>query len=314
MTNNTHDNERNIFEFEAPIDYRSLIHYVEIIKKRYPEADVRNSGNSLLGRDIKMLKFGRGPKNVLYIGAHHGMEWITSALLITFVIDFFESFRHGISVGGINLNFLYDSVTFFVIPMLNPDGVEYSLNGTDSENPLYERVIKMNNGSRDFSRWQANARGVDLNHNYDFGFSEYKKIELENGILDGSPTRYSGESPESEPETSSLCALVRTIDFSLIFTLHSQGEEIFYQFDGDKKRKSVYAAAAKRISELCGYRLASPEGMAAYGGFTDWAGGCMGIPSFTLECGIGKNPLPITDCKKIYCKIRQALFSAPLMF
>ena len=52
----------------------------------------------------------------------------------------------------------------------------------------------------DFTHWQANARGVDLNHNYDAGFLEYKQIEAEQGILGGGPTRYSGECPESEPE------------------------------------------------------------------------------------------------------------------
>ena len=39
------------------------------------------------------------------------------------------------------------------------------------------RGLKYNQQSDDFSHWQANARGVDLNHNYDSGFYEYKKIE-----------------------------------------------------------------------------------------------------------------------------------------
>lgn len=311
---NDRSSDRGAFEFNTPIDYKTLSHYVDLIQRIHTDTESISIGSSLLGRKIHAIKFGRGKKKVLYVGAHHGMEWLTSAFLIAFVNDFFESLVRSISVGGINLKFLYDNVTFFVIPMLNPDGVEYSLNGTDTENPLYDRVIKMNRGSSDFSRWQANARGVDLNHNYDFGFYEYKKLELDAGIIDGAPTRYSGESPESEPETAAICSLVRSIGFSLAFTLHSQGEEIFYRYNGEGASRARFYSAAKRISKLCGYTLSTPSGMAAYGGFTDWMGERMSIPSFTFECGRGENPLPICDFGKIYGNLRSVFFSAPLMF
>ena len=49
----------------------------------------------------------------------------------------------------------------------------------------------MNGGSEDFTRWQANVRGVDLNHNYDAGFDAYKQLEPSLGITGGGPTRQS---------------------------------------------------------------------------------------------------------------------------
>ena len=198
-----------------------------------------------------------------------------------------------------------------IIPMLNPDGVEYRLNGISENNPIRERVIAYNEGE-DFTKWNANARGVDLNHNYNARFNEYKIYEKQHGITPGK-TKYSGEYPESEPETAALCAFVRSMEISLVMSLHSQGEEIYYSYIGDDESSRRNLSAAKKLSELCGYKLSEPQGMASYGGLSDWCGS-VGIPSFTFECGIGKNPLPISECRSIYAKMRAALFCAPNLF
>ena len=172
----------------------------------------------------------------------------------------------------------------------------------------------MNSGSKDFSHWQANARGVDLNHNYDAGFAEYKQIERQSGITEGAPTRYSGESPESEPEVAAICSLIRTLPFSFLMTLHSQGEEIYYKYSGNPEEQTKNFTAVKALASMTGYALSTPQGAASYGGLSDWAGGKMGVPSVTLECGKGENPLPIEECMKIYGGVRRALFCAPMMF
>ena len=38
------------------------------------------------------------------------------------------------------------------------------------------------------------------------------------------------------------------------------------------------------------------------------------IPAFTLECGKGKNPLPLEQGFSIYTRLRRALFLFPTMF
>ena len=70
---------------------------------------------------------------------------------------------------------------------------------------------------------------------------------------------------------------------------------------------------AKALSRLCGYALAKPEGLAAYGGLTDWCIRSLGLPSFTVECGKGENPLPAEQYFCIYASLRQMLFEAPLL-
>ena len=170
----------------------------------------------------------------------------------------------------------------------------------------------MNKDSRDFTHWQANGRGVDLNHNYNFSFAEYKQLEMENGIEGGAPTRYSGEYPESEPETGYLCNYIRFYgDFLGALTLHTQGEEIYYK-SAEKAAKGS-EAIAKKMAQWSGYRLSEAKGLASYGGLTDWCIQTLGIPSFTLECGKGNNPLHASQAISIYASLRKSLFLFPTL-
>ncbi len=267
----------------------------------FPQISRTVLGRSILGREIDLFRAGEGGERFLLVGTHHAMEHITTALLYAFLFAAAEDRSRDTAI-------CLQRFTFFVVPCLNPDGVELLLHPDRSEgNPLYRRAVRMNGGS-DFSRWQANARGVDLNHNYKEGFAAYKVLEREGGILPGR-TRYCGEYPESEPETAALAALVRAVDFSAVVSLHTQGEEV-YAFP-DSPRARLFGVRAARI---LGYRLARPEGLASYGGLCDYTG-AIGIPSLTVECGIGrggKNPVPPENCPALARKVVPALFRIAL--
>ncbi len=297
--------------FPVPFDHSALCGCTEAFEKRYPFLKVSYLGNSILGKGIPLLTFGNGPREVLYVGAHHGMEWITSMLLMRFVWDFCLLYESGGCVGKTSPRAVFGTHAITVIPMLNPDGVDYQIHGIGEDNPLAERLETMCEGL-DFSHWQANARGVDLNHNYNAGFAEYKRLEAEAGIVGGCATRYSGESPESEPEVAALCNRIRFCrDLRGVMTLHTQGEEIYYKSGGTAPAGAE--AVAKRLSALCGYRLSNAEGLASYGGLTDWCVQKLGIPSFTVECGKGVNPLPADRFFPIYAVLRNALFAFPTL-
>ena len=305
--------ENPILPQEKFFDHQQLMDALNHMTMRFPSLGIGYLGESILGKGIPMITLGYGKKEILYVGAHHGMEWITSLILVRFLKEFGEISSCKGSVYGLYLHQLCQSYTLYIIPMLNPDGVDYQIHGVEKSNPLCERVLQMNGGSSDFSHWQANARGVDLNHNYDAGFEEYKKIEAENQISGGAPTRYSGEAPESEPEVGYLCNFIRFHEnLCGVLTLHTQGEEIFYQTGEKILPRSE--AIAKKLAQMSGYSLSRAEGLASYGGLTDWCVQKMGIPSFTVECGRGKNPLPITDCFPIYTDLRKLLFLFPTMF
>lgn len=304
--------DKNILDYKQPLDYPRMMKYLDVFCGRYPFMSLTGIGESIFGRTIPLVTLGRGEKSVLYVGAHHGMEWITSVLLMRFINEYCELYKSKSRIFNYTLGYLFDSRTIYIVPMLNPDGVDYQINGVNRDNPLYERLIRMNGGSNDFSKWQANGRGVDLNHNYNCGFAEYKQIEAELGISGGAPTRFSGEMPESEPEVGALCNFLRFRDsIRAILTLHTQGQEIFYKGGGKETSRSKSLASA--FSRMSGYQLAEADGPAAYGGLTDWAVSELELPSFTIECGKGENPLPLAGYFKIYADIREMLFMAPFM-
>ena len=304
---------RKIIEIRTPIDHNKMMGIIESFSEKYDFMSIGSLGKSIMGRNIPIIRLGNGNKRVIYIGAHHGSEWITSCVLLRFINEFCELYKSRGRVEGISLEGLFNCVELSVVPMLNPDGVDFSINGICEDNILYSRLLSMNKDSRDFTHWQANGRGVDLNHNYNFSFAEYKQLEMENGIEGGAPTRYSGEYPESEPETGYLCNYIRFYgDFLGALTLHTQGEEIYYKSGENCPIGSE--RIANYISKLCGYSLGMAEGMAGYGGFTDWFISEFNRPSFTIECGKGINPLPISDLPMIYIRLRRMLFELPLIF
>lgn len=300
-----------ILDYTSPLTHGLMLEYINLFGNRYSDISVTYIGESILGKPIPMVTLGNAnaDRGVLYIGAHHGMEWLTAVVLLRFVNEFSENLLAKRRLCKINIDDLAKTSFIGVIPMLNPDGVELAVNGLSEECPLADRLRRMN-GSDDFSNWQANARGVDLNHNYDAGFAEYKAIEAQCNILGGCASKYSGEYPESEPESGALANLLR-FDTRIkgLITLHTQGEEI-YLGCGDKNAVRI----GQILARMSGYKLSSPTGTAAYGGLTDWYTRELGRPAFTFECGRGKNPLPIGEYFTIYTKLREILCSFPAMF
>ena len=298
---------------KAPFDHAALTKALDKIFTDAPTTmSLGSLGDSILGHGIPLLRIGHGPRHLLYVGAHHGMEWITSVLLCRFVAELRDALEEPRHPQHASIKAIASYCTLHIVPMLNPDGVAYQLHGPDPQHPLYARVITMNGGSTDFSHWQANARGVDLNHNYNVGFIEYKAYERQHEIPCGAPTKYSGSAPESEPECAALCNYIRFLGRpSLVLSLHTQGEEIY--FSSGTVTLPQCQRLLPHVAKLSGYTPAVPQGSAAYGGLLDWCLRTIQCPAFTLECGKGHNPLPLEHASAIYARLRPLFFALPRM-
>ncbi len=297
------------------LDYKALIEELNEISRESECVDFSYLGTSLLNRSIPLITLGEksAQKSVLYVSTHHASENICTSVLLRFIKDYIDAYKRMGQICQINIRYLFKMRKIYIVPMLNPDGVEYRLNGLSSENPIRDRVIAYNGGNEDFTHWNSNARGVDLNHNYDARFEEYKQIEKEREIYAGK-TKYSGEYAESEPETSALCNFIRynldTLDG--VISLHTQGEEIYYSSRGIIPKKSVHIS--KIISRMTKYSLAETSDTACYGGLTDWLIQKYQKPSFTIECGKGENPLDMSNLMSIYTSLKELLFTFPILF
>ena len=244
---------------------------------------------TILGREIPLLTLGRGKRAVLYVGAHSGTEGLTAEVLLDFAQEYLRQYKRLATVYEYPMRYLFEDRRIYIVPMLNPDGVEYVLHGLEAENPLRERVLRMN-GGEDLSLWRANARGVDLGHNYDAGFGFSGRC---------------GEHPESEPETAALCRFLRAHREEImgVLSFHTGNGEIFCSCGDNLSAKTM--AVGRVLSRFTGYRLHRPESLSPQGTLADWCINVLHRPAFTVDCG----GVPNAPTAAVYEHLRRLLFS-----
>lgn len=219
-------------------------------------AEYGSIGKSLLGKELFYIKIGHGEKKILIVGAHHGREYISAAYIMRSIEELITSEE---------MSDLCEDFSLYFIPMLNPDGVDISVNKEDSY--AYEQVRRMKRIFPSLSAWKANANGVDLNRNYPCLFEE----KYSNVFVPASEG-YKGEIPGSEPEVKALMDFSKKENFELALTFHSKGEELYWADDNSPEASIKALKFAREIAEKSGYALMPPSNVRAlYGaGFENW--------------------------------------------
>lgn len=263
------------------------------LKKTYPCLGVHLIGRSLCQRGIYSLRIGRSENPLLIAAGFHGQEWMTSLLALRFAEILLRSKANGTPVCGIDTACIRREIV--IIPCVNPDGVQIAINGIDGAWRYAESVEKIMHSSSE--KWNANAHGVDINHNFDAGWVELRNMEIDSGIVAPSPRRYGGYMPESEPETLALVNFTKLRKPRTAIALHSQGEEIFWEYG--EKRPPESERLARILAAASGYTLVENSGLASHGGYKDWFIKYFNRPAFTVEIGKGENPLPLSDFDSI---------------
>ena len=221
----------------AVYDYSARRKVIDSLCAEYEFIKRSVIGRSCGGRDIYALKIGSAAEYSLIAAAFHGSEHITSVVLLMFIEELAAAVKSGGYLCGLNAARALGDRGVIFIPCVNPDGCEISINGINACGELGSTVKRLCLG--DFEHWNANLRGVDINHNFNADWKNLKNKEIKAGIFGPSPTRFGGYRPESEPETLALTELCRT--------------------------------------------------------------------GFTIELGLGKNPLPAADAAKIYERVKEML-------
>ena len=104
--------------------------------------------------------------------------------------------------------------------------------------------------------------------------------------------------PLTEPESLALYNFTLLHNFRLIITYHTQGKEIYWQFQN-------YAIEEARIigelfASVSGYQLSNVPYESGFAGYKDWFLQEYRRPGYTIEAGIGNNPLPVSQFNEIY--------------
>ena len=114
---------------------------LEALKVIYPFIQISSIGRSVLGKPLSIIRFGTGQKEIFYCGATHANEWITAPLLMKFLENLSKSYVNNLPIFGVNARELFSNVSLYLMPMVNPDGVDL-VTGALSENSWAYRNAK----------------------------------------------------------------------------------------------------------------------------------------------------------------------------
>ena len=206
---------------------------LDTLKRLYPFLEIGIAGYSISGNSIPYVRIGNGPKEVFYSASIHANEWITSPVLMKFLADYCYCYQNNLNIFGTSARELYSSTTIYIMPMVNPDGVNLVTGELPENSPSY--LIAQNISNRyptiPFpSGWKANIRGVDLNLQFPAGWENARRIKFEQGFVTPAPRDFVGTAPLTEPEALAIYNFTLSHNFRLILTYHSQGEVIYWQF------------------------------------------------------------------------------------
>ncbi|GMS83541.1 hypothetical protein PENTCL1PPCAC_5716, partial [Pristionchus entomophagus] len=247
-------------------------------------------GNTVEGRPIAGLKIGNddGKKDVVIFDAGiHAREWATVHTALYFINQLINPGSDS------SVKEYVDKLVIYVLPVLNPDGYEYTR--IDETNPKY-RMWRKNRGrelcSSTVEGEKRCCKGVDLNRNFDFQFgaigsSRYICSEI-----------FHGPFAFSEPETQAIRDLFLSLKGRIraYVTLHSYSQLFIHSYSHREKAfpreiddiRRVASNAVKEIEKMYGTKYqfgTGPEIIYGFaGGSTDWATEKIAVKySYTIE-------------------------------
>lgn len=250
------------------------------LKNNYDFIQVNTVGYSVLGKPIYELVMGGGDKHVHWNGSFHANEWMTTPLVLKVV----EEYAEAIKQKDEKAIALHSSTCLSVVPMVNPDGVDLFMHGSTIAGPYQGLVEKINQGHHNFTSWKANIRGVDLNNQ----FPAYWEVEKKRKPQQPSFRDYPGDSPLSEPEAKCMYNLAVMKSFSRVLAFHSQGEVIYWGYQNREPHNAE--KAVRSFQEVSGY--VPVHTIDSYAGYKDWFIQDFQREGYTVEVGLGINPLP----------------------
>jgi murein tripeptide amidase MpaA len=259
--------------------YKELEADLEALQRSYPElAQLTAIGTTLEKRKIYALKISadvsrnEGEPEILFLGCHHAREWISVEVPFLLAKYLLENYA-----GNPDVRRLANESEVWIVPLVNPDGLEYSIHF--------------------YRYWRKNRRlnadgsyGVDLNRNYGYAWG----FDDSGSSPESASEVYRGSAPFSEPETQAIRDFVALKHFRAMITYHSYAQEILYPWgytnsptDKEQLLNRLAVAMSHLIKAVNGrsytYGEAGPSLYLTNGDVTDWIFGTTGIPAYTIE-------------------------------
>jgi carboxypeptidase T len=156
--------------------YDEMVADLQGLASAHPDrASLVSIGKTEEGRDLWALKISSGQgttdtsrrPGVVFTGAHHAREWASMEVPLALAEDLVNNYDSNPDVKR-----RVDSAEIWVLPMVNPDGYEYSRTEDNwwrkNRNPITDTGCPNRDGD--------GAIGVDINRNYDDGKPEHATL------------------------------------------------------------------------------------------------------------------------------------------
>lgn len=286
----------NWVEQEKIYDDTAVEKEIKKIIDVFPFVSCREIGRSVLGRPIWELKTGgdHAEKKVHMNASFHANEWITTSVLLKWFKEYCISLCCNSPLFGYSPMKLFSSTSLSLVPLVNPDGVDLVLNGSEGMEARKDELERLNEHRPNFNEWKANINGVDLNKQ----FPSLWEIEKYRKPAAPSYRDFPGISPLTEPESIAMYRLITENPPDRLLALHTQGEEIYWGYKGLEPEES--AAVIKDFEKLSGNIYKGIRDIDSYAGFRDWFIHHYFKEGYTVELGKGQNPLPFQQFSHIY--------------
>ena len=261
------------------------------------------------GRPVTALVAGTGERQVLFTAAHHANEWITAPVLLKFA----EDLGQGGKLYGVDADLILRNSTIHLVPMVDPDGVDLVTGAIGPGSLEYEQAAALADYYPQIpfpEGWKANLLGVDLNLQYPAGWLRAREIKFAQGYDRPGPRDFVGRAPLAQREPIALAEYTEAVDPALVLAYHTQGQVIYWQYQ-DLEVPGA-RELAEEFSKVSGYALEDVPYASGFAGYKDWFIRRFRRPGFTVEAGLGENPLPPEQFGEIYGRNIGILVTAAL--
>ncbi|KAF8367022.1 hypothetical protein PRIPAC_84851 [Pristionchus pacificus] len=271
------------YQFGEYHGYGEIVRWLNEIAQEYPQyARVLSIGTTFEGRNIICVKIGtntsRTDKKVVWIdGGIHAREWGAIHTALYFIEQLIVGYENNDPL----IRSWVDNLNFYIVPVLNPDGFEYTRSDVTPMKRLWRKNRAGITCNKDQWFRDRCCGGVDLNRNFDFHWGGSGSSD------DPCSEIYQGASAFSEMESQAVRNMMFSSELSgkvqAFITLHTYSQMWIHPFSHARKSvpediaelKSVGERAVAALEAVYGtkYRFGTGADILypSSGGSDDWA-------------------------------------------
>jgi hypothetical protein len=307
------------FEVEHCHTYDELTEVLGQLQLKYPEIfNYTSIGKTWEDRDIWLVKISDNVNwdeeetEVFFNGGMHGCEKNAYEVVIYAIKAFVENYTFPIVSQSFTdrVRNVINNTEIYIIPMLNPDGVEAGTRKNARPNnclfgkTLFKGVdIARNSGYK----WEVHNQHP-LRYCFSWPYMD-RRVNVRFPIFDTESIFkmgvYRGPSPFSEPETRALKYVIENNNISIFVDSHGVVERgaIFYGWawnhDLPIPNESLMASIAEGVQDITNYNIIRGANVRSFGIIRDWMLAEHGVLAFTLELPKERDNVPFPEsCKK----------------